>query len=348
MEISDQFVFERPQNPFQWEENIPKVELHVHLEGAIPLQTMFDLVTKYGGDPDVPDMLALKHKFKFTDFAHFIDTWYWKNKFLREYDDFTLIAEGVARDMAQQNIRYAEAFYSPIEYERYGLTVSDLTAAIRKGFDRVPEVSVALIADLVRDAEPALGMRTLEELRDVQALGVIGIGIGGSEQIFPPEPWAEVYAQARAWGFHTTAHAGEAAGADSMWGAIRALQVERIGHGTRAEEDPKLLDYLAEHRLPLEMCPLSNVRTGVVRDLKHHPIRRYYDRGLMVTVNTDDPKMFDNTLALEYYFLRIELGFTRDEIKNMILNAIRASWLPESGKRLLEASFIQDPAWSAR
>lgn len=347
MQLPEQPDFERPRDPLEWANNLPKVELHVHLEGAIPLRTLWDLVSKYGGDPDVPDMNALKKKFIFRDFPHFIDTWLWKNQFLREYDDFTVIAEAVARELAQQNIRYAEAFYSPIEYERYGLSVPALTAAIRKGLDRVPGVEVALIADLVRDFGPVLGMRTLEALRDAQDLGVIGIGIGGSEQRYPPEPWAEVYSQARAWGFHTTAHAGEVAGAESVWGAIRALKVERIGHGTRAGEDPKLLDYLAEHRIPLEMCPLSNVRTGVVSHLKHHPIRSFYDRGLLVTVSTDDPKMFGNSLALEYMFMDSELGFTHEDVKTLILNGIQASWLPEPRKKLLAQSFIQDPAWAA-
>ncbi len=339
--INDQ----QPISPLAWANNIPKVELHVHMEGAIPLETLWKLVLKYGGDPDVPDIHALKQKFTYRDFSHFIDTWYWKNQFLREYDDFTVIAEAVARDMARQNIRYAEAFYSPIEYERYGLSAPSLTAAIRKGFDRVPAIEMELIADLVRDAGPVLGMRMLEQLRDVKALGVIGIGIGGSEQRHPPEPWAEVYTRARTLGFHTTAHAGEAAGAESVWGAIRALKVERIGHGTRAEEDPALLDYLAEHRIPLEMCPLSNVRTAVVSAFESHPIRRYYEHGLMVTVNTDDPKMFGNSLAEEYTLLVQHLGFTRHDIQRLILNGIQASWLPESRKKLLEKLFTQDSAW---
>ncbi len=330
-----------------WFERIPKVELHLHLEGAIPYQALWELIQKYGGDPSVPDPAALKEKFVFRDFPHFIATWIWKNGFLREYEDFTLIAEAVARDLADQNIRYAEVFYSPVDFSGHGLGVQRLTEAIRAGLARVPAIDVALIADLDRDYGPQTAMRTLAEVNEVRALGVIGIGIGGSEQLYPPEPFAEVYAQARALGFHTTAHAGESAGAASVWGALRALQVERIGHGTRAEEDPALLDYLAEHAIPLEMCPLSNMRTGIVQSLAQHPVRRYFSQGILVTINTDDPKMFGNSLAEEYALLEQELGFSRRDIRTLILNGIQAAWLPETSKARLRTTFCMDPAWQA-
>ncbi|MBN1872951.1 MAG: adenosine deaminase [Anaerolineae bacterium] len=313
-------------------EILPKLELHLHLEGAIPLDALWALVQKYGGHSDVPDLDALRRRFTYRDFPHFIETWVWKNQFLREYEDFTFIAEAVARNLARQNIIYVEAFYSPADFSSQGLEVQGITQAIRKGLARVPEVEVVLVIDLIRDLGPERAAITLAQVYEVRDQGVTGIGIGGSEQAFPPEPFAEVYERARTLGFHTAAHAGEAAGAESIWGAIRALHVERIGHGTRAEEDPALLDYLAEHQIPLEMCPLSNVCTGVVPSLDVHPIRRYFERGLPVTVNSDDPKMFGNSLAEEYYLLETRLGFTREDIRTLIGNAVRASWLPEDRK----------------
>ena len=331
-------------NP-DWFDRIPKVELHLHLEGAIPHACLWELVQKYGGDPALPDIESLKRMFAYRDFPHFIETWIWKNRYLRTYDDFTFIAEGVARDLAAQNIRYVEAFFSPSDFARHGLKTQELTRAIRAGLSRVPEIEIALVADFVRDSMPERAAVTLAEVKEVKELGVIGIGIGGSEQKFPPEPFKEVYAQARKFGFHTSAHAGEAAGATSIWGAIRELEVERIGHGTRAEEDPRLLDYLAEKQIPLEMCPLSNVRTGVVRSIDEHPIRRYFQHGLFVTVNTDDPKMFGNSLAEEYRLLEARLGFSRDEIRTLVLQGIRASWLPQAMKQQLLQEFCQDAAW---
>ena len=328
-----------------WFERVPKVELHLHLEGAIPYPALWDLVQKYGGAPDLPDLEALKQKFVFRDFPHFIEMWIWKNQFLREYEDFTFIAEAVARDLARQNIRYAEAFYSPADFARHGLRVQQLTTAIRAGLARVPEIDVALITDFVRDLGPETAARTLAEISEVRDQGVIGVGIGGSEQLYPPEPFADVYAQARALGLHTTAHAGEVAGAASVWGALHALHAERIGHGTRAEEDPALLDYLAAQAIPVEMCPLSNLRTGVVQSLRDHPVRRYFERGILVTINTDDPRMFGNTLAEEFGLLEQVLDFSRADIRTLILNGIRAAWLPEAQKERLSTAFRADPAW---
>ncbi|MCL5995052.1 MAG: adenosine deaminase [Chloroflexi bacterium] len=327
-----------------WFERVPKVELHLHLEGAIPYQALWSLVQKYGEDQAVPDLQALVRKFEYRDFPHFLETWGWKNRFLREYEDFTLIAEAVARDLAQQNIRYVEAFYSPSDFARHGLQPQRLTEAIRTGLSKVPEIQVALVADLVRDSGPEKAMTTLVEVDEVRSLGVIGIGIGGSEQQYPPELFVQVFEQARRLGFYTSAHAGEGAGPESVWGAIRHLHVDRIGHGTRAQEDESLLDYLAEKSIPLEMCPISNLRTRVVQSPQEHPVRRYFERGMIVTVNTDDPKMFGNSLADEYRLLE-QLGFSRDEIRQVISQAIASAWLPAEEKERLHRMFSEDAAW---
>lgn len=310
-----------------WIDEIPKTELHLHLEGAIPQDALWTLVEKYGGDPNVPDRTALHSRFTYRDFPHFIDTWIWKNGFLREYEDFTWIAAAVAQDLAAQNIIRVEAFYSPSDFARHGLEVGRLTEAIRAGLDQAPGTQVSLIADLVRDSPPERSVRTLAEVNEVRGLGVIGVGLGGSEQKFPPEPFAGVFAEARRLGFHVTCHAGEAAGPESIWGALRSLGAERIGHGTRAIEDEALLDFLAERNIPIEMCPLSNVCTGVTPSIAQHPVRKFFERGLLVTINTDDPKMFGNSLAEEYRELMQVHGFTRAEILQLIQNGKQALWI---------------------
>jgi adenosine deaminase len=325
-----------------WFDRIPKVELHLHLEGAIPLDALWELIQKYGGEPSVPNRQALKNKFQYRDFSHFIQTWIWKNQFLREYEDLTLIAEAVAGDLARQNIRYAETFFTPSDFFHYGLETQKITAAIRAGLTKVPEIQISLIADFCRDDGIKNASKVLEEINEVKGLGVIGVTIGGSEQTFPPEPFAEVYARARQLGFHTSAHAGEAAGPESIWGAIQSLKVERIGHGTRAIEDERLLEYLADTKIPLEVCPLSNVRTGVVKSIDTHPVRKFFERGIVVTINTDDPKMFGNSLAEEYRLLEERLGFTRDEIRTLILQATDSAWLPEAEKGQMAEQFRSD------
>ena len=330
-----------------WHERIPKVELHVHLEGSIPLPTLWELIAKYGGDSSTPDLEALRRRFVYRDFAHFIETWTWQLAFLREYEDFTRIAEAVARDFARQNIRYVEAYYSPGDFRQHGLETLPLTHAIRAGLDRVPEVEVKLVTDLVRNYGPERGASTLSELRDAHELGVIGITIGGHEKEYPPSPFADVYEEARRMGFRTSAHAGEAAGPDSVWGAARDLRVDRIGHGTHAAEDERLVDYLSERRIPIETCPISNVRTAVIPSVAQHPIREFLDRGIPVSVNTDDPAMFGNSLADEYAALKRELDFTPDEIRALILSGIATSWMSDDEKARMTREFEAVPAWRA-
>lgn len=316
--------------------SLPKVELHVHLEGAIPLAALWELLAKYGRPPEIGSLSDLKNRFSYRDFPHFIDTWVWKNNFLREYEDFTFIASQVAAELAAQNIVYAEAFYSPGDFVRHGLQPQRLTEAVRKGLaEQADVVQINLVADLVRNSGPENGRRWLREIDEVKHLGVVGIGIGGSEQAFPPEPYAAVYEEARQLGFRTSAHAGEAAGPESVWGAIRALKVDRIGHGTRAAEDPALVAFLAESRIPLEMCPISNVRTGVVSSIAAHPIRSMFDAGVVVTVSTDDPKMFNTSLEDEYEALALHLGFSWAELQALNKNALNAAWCCDNDKRRL-------------
>jgi adenosine deaminase len=322
-----------------WLARLPRVELHVHLEGAIPLPVLWELLQKYGGDPEVPTQDHLRRKFVYRDFPHFIDTWTWMIGLLRQYEDFELLSEAVARDFLRQNIRYAEVFYSAPDFLQAGLEPQRLTEAIRRGLSRVPQVEIALVADLVRDYGAAPAARMLACISEIKKLGVIGVGIGGREYKFPPEAFREVYDQARKRGFKTSAHAGEAAGPESIWGAIRNLEVDRIGHGTRAIEDASLVDHLAQHKIPLELCVLSNVRTAVVANVDGHPARSYFERGIPVSINTDDPTLFGNSLVDEYTALHEQLGFTRPEIIRLIEQGIETSWLPADRKQQMLREF---------
>ncbi|MGZ8755075.1 MAG: adenosine deaminase [Acidimicrobiia bacterium] len=320
---------------------MPKVELHLHLEGAIPLPTLWELIERHGGDATIRTPGQLVEWFTYRDFAHFMETWVWMITFLRTYEDFTFVAEAVARHLAAQNIVYAESFFSPSDFRHQGLDPQRLAVAIRAGLDRVPEIEVPLIVDLVRDRGPEGTHHTLAAITEVAAeAGVIGIGIGGYEAENPPEQFADVYRTARKSGFRLTAHAGEAAGPESVWGAITALEVERIGHGVRAVEDPALVDYLVAHRIPLEVCPTSNIRTGVVHDWETHPARRLIEAGAMVTINTDDPALFHTSLAAEYTALEQRFGLDDQTIKRISLAAVEASWASQETKERLIGSLL--------
>jgi adenosine deaminase len=253
----------------------------------------------------------------------------------------------MAADLARQRILYAESFFSPTDGARGGLTPQEISVALRRGLASVPGVEVALIADMVRDTGPETAARTLEAVAEVAAeAGVIGIGIGGSEQLFPPEPFAPVYERARSLGLRTTAHAGEVAGPASVWGAIRALKVDRIDHGTRAVDDPELMAYLAERQLPLTCCPGSNVATGAIRSLADSPVRRFMDAGLLISVSTDDPAMFGLSMAGEYEALQRSLGFSDTEIRGLVLGAVESCWLPPARKAELRQRIVSDPVWA--
>jgi len=322
--------------------NMPKAEIHLHLEGAVPIETLYEFAKRAGARSGVKSIEDLRARLAYRDFGHFIETWTWKNTFIEGYADFEVMAYEVLRSLSEENIRYVEAHYSPGDYYMQRLKTEGITESALAGVERAHAdfgIRCGLIIDLVRDHGPEIGMIRLNEVTPYQGKGVIGVGIGGSEREFPPGPYAGVYRAARDRGFHLTAHAGEAAGPESITGAVLELDVERIGHGVRANEDPEVVALLRAREIPLEMCIISNVRTGVIKSVAEHPVRDYFDGGLVITVNSDDPVMFNTTLTDEYLALAGDLEFSHDEIKQVVLNGLRASFLPEEDKRRMLAEF---------
>lgn len=321
-------------------ERCPKVELHLHLEGAIPPDVLWRLVSSYGGDSAVPDRTTLSSHLQYTSFAHFIDTWWWMTGFLRTSGDFEMVAESVATDLVRQNIIYAEASFSPTDFERHGLSPQQIALAIRRGLDRVGGTQIVLNCDLVRDTGPQRAAATLQAVLEVATeADVRGITIGGSEQVYPPELFAGVYRTAAEAGLRLTAHAGEAAGPDSVRGALEALGVERVGHGVRTVEDPALLDHVVREQVPLEVCPTSNLRTGVVSGWETHPVGTLLDAGAYVTLNSDDPTFFHTSVANE---LRTVAGLFNGDPLELTRKAVAASWMTTAEKN---HALAQIAAW---
>jgi len=310
--------------------NMPKIELHLHLEGAFTFEFLFDLIQKYGGDPTVRTIHDLEKKFVFRDFPHFIETWFWKNQFFKSPEDFEQSTYFTLKNLHQQNVVYAEVFYSPWDFVQFGLQVEAITEATLAGIDRAKidfGIRCQLIADLCRDYGAETAIDRFKQIIPYRDKGVIGIGLGGSEQKFPPEPFESVFQFARDKGFHRVTHAGEAAGAESVWGAVEKLDVERIGHGVRSIEDPKLVDYLKQKQIPLEVCVTSNLKTAVFPSIEVHPIKQFFDDGLLVTINSDDPTMFGATITDEFLILYEKAGFTSEPLKQLTFNAIDAAFL---------------------
>jgi len=253
---------------------IPKVELHFHLTGAIPIPAFWKLVQKYDNYETIQSIDDLEKKFQYRDFIHFLQVWRWKNQFIREYDDFEFVAKEVSLDLQKQNITYVEAFVSASDFiNNFQLELPEIYYSIRKGLNSVSGTKVNIIGDLVRNYGPEEGNKQLEEIKELKHLGVLGIGIGGSEREYPPEIFRKVYEKARKYGLKTTAHAGEVVGPENIWSAIKSLKVDRIGHATSIIQDVELIKFVKDHEIPLELCPGSNVKTGSIRNIGDHPIK---------------------------------------------------------------------------
>jgi len=318
---------------------MPKIELHLHLEGAFTLESLFKLIEKYGGDPSINSIQDLEKKFIFKDFPHFIETWIWKNQFFKSPEDFEYTTYYTLKELHQQNVLYTEVFYSPWDFAGNGLHAQEITKAHLSAVNRAKRdfgIQCKLIADISRDVGWENSVERFKQIISYRDQGVIGIGLGGSEQKFPNELYKHVFKLAKKNGFHIVAHAGEAAGAQSIWSALQVLQVERIGHGVRAIEDAHLVDKLKENQIPLEVCVTSNLKTRVFPSLKAHPIKFFFENGLAVNINSDDPTMFGTTITNEFLLLNEGLNFSLDDIKKLINNAVEAAFLAESEKDTLK------------
>lgn len=318
----------------QFIDRLPKVELHIHLEGSIPPSVLAQL-SGYAGE----DLASL---YRYAGFYDFLMAFKKVCLMLRSPEDFARVTYDLLARLARQNVWYAEIFFSPSIHRRNGLDLDRVLASIdRARLSAQAEfgIEMALLFDNVRQWGVEEARYVLDLATAHRAHAVIGIGIGGDEGAAPPELFRELYDDARAAGLHTVAHAGEAAGPAGVWSALRVLKVERIGHGLRAVEDAALLDYLRHEQIPLEVSLTSNVMTGAVATLADHPVRRFFDAGLLVTLNSDDPAMFHTSLTNEYRRLAEHFHFAPAELRRIARNAFQATFLPAERKAALLARF---------
>ena len=325
---------------------MPKAELHVHLEGTVRAETLRALAARHGVDLPAADDEQLRRFYEFRDFPHFIDVFRTVCECLREPNDFERVVLDLGEEAARQNIRYLEVFFSPEPHvRRRGISFEAMLGGMNAGRAEVRRrhgIEMRWIADGVRDADSG-GFSVTQTVEWLKRLapdqGVLGLGLGGNEVGYPPAPFAEAFVAARRAGLRVVAHAGETTGPETIWATIKELGAERIGHGIRAIEDDELVAYLTETGIPLEVCPTSNLRTGVVASADAHPFRALDDAGVFVTVNSDDPPMFGTTLTDEYRFLVRHFGYDADGIERIALNAVRASFLPPDDKARLLSEF---------
>jgi aminodeoxyfutalosine deaminase len=288
--------------------SLPKAELHLHLEGSIEPETLEELAP--GCDP-----AEVRARYRYANFAGFIETFKWVTGHLRSPEDYALITRRLLASLERQNVRYAEITLSA------GVVIwrkQDLAAIYEavRGAAAGSSVEVYWILDAIRHFGAEHAMEVARFAAERVEDGVVAFGVGGDETRGPAEWFREVFAFARAQGLRLTAHAGETCGPESVWKALE-IGAERIGHGISSVQDPALLRHLRGHGIPLEICISSNVATGAVASLADHPVRRIYDAGVPIVINSDDPAMFGCTLSGEYELARDRFGFSERELREL-------------------------------
>ena len=281
----------------------PKAELHVHLEATVRPETLLEIARRndFALPADTPE--GIRNLYRYRNFDHFIEVWILTTNALQTADDFRQVVVDYAAEAKKHGAVYIEGIFSPIERTWRGVSWDDLFSGYCDGAQEARElhgVEVLLTPDVTRGAPVEYGFELVRQAVKYKERGIVGIGLGGEEALYPPEKFIDVFALVREEGFGSVPHAGEVAGPASVRGALDGLHADRVRHGIRAVEDPALLEELAERRVVLDVTPLSNLRTGVVPSLREHPLPDLIAAGIPCTVSTDDPEMFDTDLTREY------------------------------------------------
>ncbi|MBI3894574.1 MAG: adenosine deaminase [Acidobacteria bacterium] len=321
---------------------LPKAELHVHLEGCVEPEMLWQLARRHRTPLVEKGETAVRQLYSTTDFQGFLQAFKTVCEHLRTPEDYELITYDALRRLASQNVRYAEVTISAGVMLWKGEDVPSSFEGIAAGYERVRKESgirVQWIFDAVRQFGPEAALQVAHTAAALKQRGVIGFGIGGDEQKAPAEIFREVFACARREGLHLTAHAGETAGPESVWTALDVLGVERIGHGLTAARDASLVKVLAEKQLPLDICLTSNLRTGVLRQMASHPLRQYLEQGVLLSLNTDDPALFGTDLNREYLLAQKTFGLTMKEMTRLAESSFRAAFLPPDENQIYLSEF---------
>ena len=317
--------------PSSFIQALPKAELHLHMEGSVTPATLVELRQRHGKAGTLEEAQAL---YQYKDFLGFLMAFKTLTEDLQTPEDYEIVTYRLMEQLKAQNILHAEVYVSVgvclWRKQDFDAIFEGLESGRVRG-KRDFGVSLLWIFDAVRQfgAEPA--RKVFELAVKYRDRNVVGIGIGGDEKKGPAELFREQYAYAAEHGLRLTAHAGESDGPESIWGALN-LAAERIGHGLTAIEDRELMEELSTRQIPIEICLTSNLRTGCCAKLQDHPVRRYFDQGLMITLNSDDPAMFGSTLNQEYELAQKEFGFTDEHLRELARNSFEASFLPAEKK----------------
>ncbi len=311
---------------------LPKAELHLHLEGSVEPETLVELSRRR----DHPEFTRhdAERLYRYQDFAAFLLAFKTVSELVVDPEDYELVIYRLMERLQAENVVHAEVYVSVGVALWYKRDFAAIFEALERGRQRGESdfgVSVLWLFDAVRQFGPDRARRVVDLAVRYRDRNVVGIGIGGDERRAGPELFRDVYANAADHGLHLTCHAGETAGPESIWGALN-LKTERLGHALTAERDRELMAVLIERQVPLEICISSNLRTGCCARLEDHPVKRYFDLGAMVTLNSDDPAMFATSLSREYQLAQQAFGFTDEQLRELARNAFEASFLAPEKK----------------
>jgi adenine deaminase len=319
---------------------LPKCELHIHIEGSLEPELMFALARRNGIRLPYPSVEALRQAYQFRNLQDFLDIYYQGMSVLITEQDFYDLAFAYLERARADNVRHVEMFFDPQGHTSRGIAFATVVGGLHRAIidaGRELGVRASLIMCFLRHLDEADAERTLDSALAFKDR-IVGVGLDSSEAGNPPSKFKHVFGRAREAGFFLSAHAGEEGPPSYVWEALDVLGVARIDHGIRSMEDQALVGRLAREGVPLTVCPLSNLRLRVVDDLAHHPLRRMLDKGLVATVNSDDPAYFGGYVNQNYHAVSDALRLGRDEIAAIVRNGIRASLmtLPEKNKALAE------------
>ena len=330
--VSDLDFSQKETNIFQFLKEMPKVELHLHMEACISDQTLIKLMEKNNLEYDADH---IKNLYNFKNLQEFVQLFLFILDAIQTPEDFQLVFQNLRKYLEKNNIRYAEVFLAPSRMIANGLIFSEIVEVLdtlSRECMRTGGPEVKYLIDVSRTFGADNASKNLQYILENRTSSILGIGLGGAELMGVAREFERVFAQARSEGLHCVAHAGEDDGPWSIRDTALLLKAERIGHATSAIQDPHLLEILKERKIPLEICVTSNLFTGkYVREAKDHPVRYYYDEGLICTVNTDDPEIFNVTLSEEYFKYYKYLDFTITELIDLNRQGVYSSFHLQPG-----------------
>ena len=313
---------------------LPKAELHLHIEGSLEPEMMFALAARNGIRLPYADVEALRAAYRFAKLQDFLDLYYQGMSVLQTEEDFYDLTLAYLRRVARDTVRHTEIFFDPQGHTDRGIAFETVLTGIERALkdgERALGITSRIILCFLRHLSAKDAMRTLDQALPYRDR-IVGVGLDSSEKGHPPAKFKAVFDRARAQGFRAVAHAGEEGPPDYIWSAMDDLKVERIDHGVRALEDPDLMADLARRKMPLTVCPLSNIRLCVYDDMTAHPLKMMLDRGLVVTVNSDDPAYFGGYVNDNYTAVRQALALSDEELAMIARNSFGAAFLDEATK----------------